>query len=723
MSTDVSLAVLPASLQANPRLSTWLRLTRDGHAWVSSGKVELGQGILGALSQIVAEELGIRVERVRMTGAVTGASPDEAVTSGSLSVQHSGAALRHVCAQARALHLARAAALHAVDAQDVAALEVVDGEIRLGDRRLSSYWDLAEDEAGTGAGSGAGTGLLDVDAVPGVATRPAAAYTVVGRAQPRADIADKVFGEFVFIHDLVLPRMAHGRVVRPPSPDAVLEACDEDAARALDGVLAVLRDGSQLGVVAETETLAERAAAKLAASCAWIERESLPDADALRPWLRSLPSTALELRQGEPAPGAVRTLRASYDKPFIRHAAIGPSCALARSEGEALEVWTHSQAIYNLRRDLGLAFGLPAERIRVRHVQGAGCYGHNGADDVAYDAAWLARACPGRAVRVQWSRADELCWSPVGPAMAIDLEADVDAAGRVLAWRHSAWSPGHGLRPGRGATPTLLGSWYLAEPFERVAAVDAPRAAGGGGDRNAEPLYAFASHEVVCRRVSDVPMRTSALRSLGAFANVFAIESFMDELALAADEDPLAYRLAQLDDPRGRAVLRAVAAMSGWTPRARPAGDGIGRGLGFARYKGTGAWCAVVAEARVEERVRVLRLHIAVDVGLAVNPDGVRQQIEGGALQATSWTLFEEAHFDRTRMLDTDWDAYPILRFTDAPRIDVELVPGGMASLGAGEASLGPTAAAIANAVHDALGVRVRALPLRPERIVQAMDA
>ena len=390
MSTDVSLAVLPASLQANPRLSTWLRLTRDGHAWVSSGKVELGQGILGALSQIVAEELGIRVERVRMTGAVTGASPDEAVTSGSLSVQHSGAALRHVCAQARALHLARAAALHAVDAQDVAALEVVDGEIRLGDRRLSSYWDLAEDEAG----SGAGTGLLDVDAVPGVATRPAAAYTVVGRAQPRADIADKVFGEFVFIHDLVLPRMAHGRVVRPPSPDAVLEACDEDAARALDGVLAVLRDGSQLGVVAETETLAERAAAKLAASCAWIERESLPDADALRPWLRSLPSTALELRQGEPAPGAVRTLRASYDKPFIRHAAIGPSCALARSEGEALEVWTHSQAIYNLRRDLGLAFGLPAEEIRVRHVQGAGCYGHNGADDVAYDAAAPAPAAP-----------------------------------------------------------------------------------------------------------------------------------------------------------------------------------------------------------------------------------------------------------------------------------------------------------------------------------------
>jgi CO/xanthine dehydrogenase Mo-binding subunit len=704
----MSADALPASLQANPRLSSWLRIASDGHVAVSSGKVELGQGILGALSQIVAEELGLRIGQVRMTGAVTGASPDEAVTSGSLSVQHSGAALRHVCAQARALYLARAAADHAVDAAD---LQVAAGEILLGGRRLSSYWDLAD------------PALLDVDAVPGIPLRRVRDYTVVGFPQARGDIADKVFGEFVFIHDLVLPRMAHGRIVRPPSPDAVLDSCDEDAVRALDGVIAVLRDGSQLGVVAESEASAERAAAKLGKSCAWTERGSLPDAAGLRPWLQSLPSTVLEFRRGTPAPGTVRTLRASYDKPFIRHAAIGPSCALALFGGEAFEVWTHSQGVYNLRRDLGLAFGLATERIRVRHVQGAGCYGHNGADDVAYDAAWLARGCPGRPVRVQWSRADELCWSPVGPAMAIDLEADVDGAGRVLAWRHRSWSPGHGLRPGRGATPTLLGSWYLAEPFERVDAVDAPRAAGGGGDRNADPLYAFASYDVACRRVVGVPMRTSALRALGAFANVFAIESFMDELALAAGEDPLAYRLAQLDDPRGRAVLEAVAVASGWEPRAGPAGEGTGRGLGFARYKNTGAWCAVVAEVRVDERVRVLRLHIAVDVGLAVNPDGVRQQIEGGALQATSWTLLEAAHFDRTRMLDTGWEAYPILRFPDVPRIEVVLMPGSAPSLGAGEASLGPTAAAIANAVHDALGVRVRALPLGPERIVQAMDA
>jgi CO/xanthine dehydrogenase Mo-binding subunit len=364
------------------------------------------------------------------------------------------------------------------------------------------------------------------------------------------------------------------------------------------------------------------------------------------------------------------------------------------------------------------------EDVVVRHVQGAGCYGHNGADDVAFDAAWLARACPKRPVRVQWSRADELGWSPLGPAMAIELEAEVDSAGRVLTWRHESWSPGHGLRPGRGATPTLLGAWYLAQPFERVAASDAPPAVGGGGDRNADPLYAFAARTVVCRRVLDVPMRTSALRALGAFANVFAIESFMDELAFQAACDPLEYRLAELDDARAIGVLRAVAAQAGWRTRRAPAGEGRGQGIGFARYKNTGAYCAVVADVTVEERVRVQRLHITVDVGLAINPDGVRQQIEGGALQATSWSLLEAAHFDRTRMLDPGWDSYPILRFPNAPQVDVQLLPNlGCPSVGAGEASLGPTAAAIANAVFDALGVRVRDLPLAPERIVRAMGA
>jgi len=708
---------LPASLQANPRLSTWLRIDPAGHVAVHSGKVELGQGILGALAQIVAEELDLDIAQVRMVPAVTGTSPDEAMTSGSLSVQHSGAALRHACAQARAILLERAAALHGLGP---AALRVAGGEILHGSERISSYWDIEAAD---------GRALLDVDAAPGATPKRAADYRIVGRSQPRDNIAEKVFGEFMFIHDMVLPRMAHGRMVRPPSPHAQLVECRSEEVSAWAGVLAVLRDGSQLGVVAETESLAERAAARLASLAAWREAERLPDASALRPWLQSLPFTAVELGAhsgGEAAPAA-KTVRASYSRPFIRHASIGPSCALALHDpGDpgAMQVWSHSQGIYNLRKDLCVAFGLPPECVRVQHVQGAGCYGHNGADDVAFDAAWLARGCAGRPVRVQWSRADELCWSPVGPAMAIDLEADLDPSGRVVAWRHRSWSPGHGLRPGRGATPTLLGSWYLARPFERVASTDAPRAAGGGGDRNADPLYAFPSFDVVCRRVLDVPMRTSALRALGAFANVFAIESFMDELALCSGTDPLAYRVAQLGDARAVAVLQAVAAQAGWQPRETPAGEGRGRGIGFARYKNTGAYCAVVAEVEVEERVRVRRLHISVDVGLAVNPDGVRQQIEGGALQATSWALMEAAHFDRMRMCDLGWEDYPILRFPDVPQIDVQVLPAdGFASLGAGEASLGPTAAAIANAVFDALGVRVRDLPMQPERIVQAMEA
>jgi nicotinate dehydrogenase subunit B len=708
--TRAAAPALASSLQANPRLSTWLRIDRAGHVAAYSGKVELGQGILGALAQIVAEELDLDLAQVRMVPAATGTSPDEAMTSGSLSVQHSGAALRHACAQARALHVERAGAMHGIAPAE---LHVARGEIFQRERRISSYWDMA------------GMALLDADAEPGAVPKQAADYRIVGRSQARDDIAQKVFGEFMFIHDMVLPRMAHGRIVRPPSPHAELGACDVGEVRAWQGVLAVLRDGSQLGVVAETESLAERAAARLAALAAWTEAERLPDEAALRPWLQSLPFSALELdaRSGKSAAPVASTARASYSKPFIRHASIGPSCALALSEPDGLRVWSHSQGIYNLRKDLAIAFGLAPERIRVQHVQGAGCYGHNGADDVAFDAAWLARACAGRPVRVQWSRADELCWSPVGPAMAIDLEADLDAAGRVVAWRHRSWSPGHGLRPGRGATPTLLGSWYLAQPFERVVSTDAPRAAGGGGDRNADPIYAFPAADVVCRRVLDVPMRTSALRALGAFANVFAIESFMDELALRSAADPLDYRIAHLEDPRAVAVLSAVASQAGWTARGVPAGEGRGRGIGFARYKNTGAYCAVVAEVEVEERVRVLRLHIAVDVGLAVSPDGVRQQIEGGALQATSWALLEAAHFDRTRMRDQGWEDYPILRFPDVPRIDVQLMPGdGHASLGAGEASLGPTAAAIANAVFDALGVRVRDLPMRPERIVQAME-
>jgi CO/xanthine dehydrogenase Mo-binding subunit len=321
-------------------------------------------------------------------------------------------------------------------------------------------------------------------------------------------------------------------------------------------------------------------------------------------------------------------------------------------------------------------------------------------------------------VRVVWTRADELAWAPFGPAMAVEVTADLDAAGEVLAWRHELWSNGHSSRPGRAATPTLLAASHLERPFERVLAINPPMPAGGA-DRNAVPLYDFPARRIVNHRLLSMPLRASALRSLGDFANVFAIESFADELARAREEDPVAWRLRHLADPRARAVIEAAArraGWSGWRPR-----EARGHGIGCAKYKNLGAYCAVVAEIEAEREIRVRRLVVAVDVGLVVNPDGVANQIEGGAIQATSWTLKEAVRFDRTRVTSSTWEDYPILKFSEVPAVEVEIVSRpDLPSVGAGESAQGPTAAAIANAVCDALGVRVRDLPITPERIAAA---
>jgi CO/xanthine dehydrogenase Mo-binding subunit len=357
----------------------------------------------------------------------------------------------------------------------------------------------------------------------------------------------------------------------------------------------------------------------------------------------------------------------------------------------------------------------------VQHVQGAGCYGHNGADDVAFDAAWFARRSPGKPVRVLWSRADEFTRAPVGPAMVIEMEADLDEHGQLMHWRHQVWSTGHSQRPGRATTPALLGSWQTERGFEPTPAINMPLSVGGGAERNAVPGYDFAAFEVLGHHVSAPLPRSSALRSLGAYGNVFAAESFVDEIALAVGEEPLAWRLRHLGhDPRARAVLGLATDHAGWSTRARA--EGVGLGLAVARYKGTGAWCAVVAEVEAGAQLRVRRLTIAVDVGQAINPDGVRAQIEGGAIQATSWALKEGVRFNAEGITSDTWERYPILRFSEVPAVDVHIVPSSAPSLGAGEASLGPSAAAIANAVFDALRVRVRELPLTPERIVAAMD-
>lgn len=719
---------LPPSLAANPRIADWLVFREDGRLAVRSGKVELGQGVLTALAQIVAEELDVGVDRIAMLPVSTSVAPDEGYTAGSLSVQQSGAALRQVSAEARAILLRAAATRWDVPE---AALTVADGTITAPDGRSTTYWSL--DAAP----------LLDRPATGEAAPKPVSAYRVVGTSTPRLDLPDKLAPRPRFAHDLPLDAtgdrtyvtrqasgpapalgevgaLLHGRVVRPPSRGAELAAVDADAVRGMDGVLAVVRDGGFLGVVAEREEVALRAADRLRDAARWHERATLPDEDDLPAYLTAAPAeTGVLAEAGEPPGPVARTYEGVFHRPYLAHAAMGPSTATAMAVADgSLDVWTHSQGPHVLRRELARVLG--TDRITVRHAEGSGCYGHNGADDVALDAALLARAVPGRMVQVVWSRADELGWAPFGPAAVVRVAADVDARGDVLAWRHEIWGNGHSSRPGSLDTPSLLAAPDLDGGAPIPPSVDPPLDRGGGAGRNAVPGYAFPAYRVLNHRLTVMPLRTSALRSLGATANVFAIESLMDDLARAAGRDPLAYRLDHLTDPRARAVLTAAARRADWPHRA--GSESTGHGIGYARYKNTGAYCAVVAEVEATTEVRVRRLTIAVDAGLIINPDGAENQIEGGAIQATSWALKERVRFDGRRVTSDTWETYPILRFSEVPEVRVEFLPAaGHPSTGTGEAAQGPTVAAIANAVHDALGVRVRALPLTPDRIIAAM--
>lgn len=699
------------SLATNPRLSRWLSVCADGRVLVRSGKVELGQGVLTALAQIVAEELDVAPARVHMVPVTTGTSPDEAYTAGSLSVQSSGRALRDVCAQARALFLARGAEILGVD---VSQLRVVDGTVCARDDRSVTYWEMAADA------------VLDRDAEIDTKVEPKrpADYQVVGRPMARLDIPDKVAGRRRFLHDLRPPGMLYGRVLRPPSRCAVLVSVDEAPVRAVPGVVAVHRDGSFLGVIAEREEVALRALEVLRRFSTWRESDVLPDEDDLVRYLMAAPAETTVLAEhvgNATGPEPATAVRARFSRAYLAHGSLAPSCGMATWDAGQLHVWTHSQGVYNLRAEMSRSLGLAEDDIVVEHVEGAGCYGHNGADDAAYDAALLARETPGCPVQVVWSRQDELTWSPLGPAMVVEVQVDVDADGAVRRWQQDVWSNGHVGRPGSLGQPPLLAATHVADARANVATNDPPAAVGGGSSRNAVPLYDLPELTVRAHRLQTMPLRTSALRALGSHLNVFAIESVVDELAALVGEDPIAYRLGLLRDERARAVLEAVASRSGW-PGA-PSGDAFGYGVGFAQYKNSGAYCAVVAHVEAKDRVLVRRLTVAVDVGLVVNPDGVVNQVEGGALQSVSFTTKEQVRFDRRRVTSETWEEYPILTFSEAPAVDVVLLDRpDLPSVGAGEASMGPTAAAIGNALSSALGVRIRDLPLSNRNIVRAIE-
>jgi CO/xanthine dehydrogenase Mo-binding subunit len=698
------------SLLHNPRLGDWITITRDGRVLVRSGKVELGQGITTALAQIVAEELDVDLRRVTLQPAHTGTSPDEGLTSGSMSVQHSGDALREVCARVRAIYLAEASEELGRRPDE---LTVVDGEIRADYGGYVSYWSLADDR------------LLDVDIAeaPAAGVKGSADYRVVGQSAPRVDGAGKIFGRPSYIHDLRFPGQLFGRVVRPPARVARLESVDDAALRSRAGVVDVVRDGSFLAVIADDEAVAVAACAELAEACRWTVADSLPDQSALTEYLLSAPSMTETMyeRESPTAGAAARTLTRRFTRGYVEHASLAPSCGVALWTNDELHVWSHSQGIYRLRQELAREFAIPADRVVVTFAEGAGCYGHNAADDAAFDAALLAAHVPGRHVQVVWSRHDEHAWEPFGPAMVTEIQVAVDDAAWVTAWRQDVWSNGHVTRPSSEGLPPLLSAQYRAEPLAAVAASEPPFQTGGGLSRNSVPLYDFPAVTAVAHRLTEMPLRTSALRALGAHLNVYAIESVIDELAHEAGQDPIDYRLTLLTDERAKAVLEAVADRSGWRRPLASGGD-VGRGVGFARYKNAGGYCAVVAEVEAEAELRVTKLTLAADVGLVVNPDGVTNQLEGGAIQAVSWTTLEQVHFDRAQVTSQDWETYPILRFEQVPAVDVVLLNRPeLPTLGSGEMTAGPTAAAIGNALADALGVRVRSLPLTPDAIVAAM--
>jgi nicotinate dehydrogenase subunit B len=699
-------ARLPGSLANNRKLDAWLRINGDGSATIFAGKVELGQGILTALAQIAAEELDLPLSRIQMISGDTARTPDEGYTAGSQSIENGGTAIRLACAEARALLVAEAA--RRLDAPS-ATLTVANGVISAADGRRIGYGELAA------------TLDLSREATAKVAPKPAARHTIVGSSVPRRDIPAKVTGGEAYVQDLRLPDMLHARVVRPLRYGARLESFDKDLASALPGIIALVRDGSFLGVVAEREEQAVKAREALARSATWSGGRALPDPDKLFAEL-----TALETRDSvvserqAPVPEGVRRLTATYTKPYQAHAAIGPSCAVAQFKDGKLTVHTHSQGVFPLRRDLAKALKLDLADVRCIHVEGSGCYGHNGADDVALDAAVLARAVEGFPVRLQWMRDDEFAWEPYGAAMMMRAAAALSPEGRIVDWSYDVWSNTHSTRPGvPGSDNNLLASWSLSEPSQPGPATNIPQPAGGG-DRNAVPLYDFPSQRVVNHLIVPMPLRVSALRTLGAYANVFALESFMDELAVAAGQDPVAFRLAHLKDARAKAVIEAAARKAGWTADAR--GDGArGRGVAFARYKNLSAYVAVVAEIEIDRgrgAIQIPRAFAAVDAGQIINPDGLVNQIEGGMIQSASWTLHEMVRFDANRILSRDWATYPILTMPEVPRITVDLIDRPEErSLGAGEASQGPMVAAIANAFAHATGKRLRDLPFSPERV------
>ncbi|MEK9645154.1 MAG: molybdopterin cofactor-binding domain-containing protein [Alphaproteobacteria bacterium] len=712
-----------SSIAATPNLDDWLKVRADGRIELWTGKVDIGQRISTAQAMLVAEELDVPVERIDVIRTVTGISPDEGITSGSNSMPDSGSAVRLVAATARHHMLALAAAHLGVDAST---LEVEDGQIRSRETNRSvTYAELQGDRP---------FGIpVDEDA----AIKDPGDHKVVGTRIETLGLADIVTGKYKFLHDLTMPGMLHARVVRPPHYNARLKGLDEETVNRLkEAGIETVRDGSFVAVAGPDEFAVIRAAERLANNADWDSSNGPEPQDIFE----RLTSNARENRPVEdggmpveapvpplddPPADAATTLEAQYDKPYHMHGSIGPSAGMAFKEGDALNVWSHSQGIYFLRAAVAESLGYETDAVRIEHVPGSGCYGHNGADDAAFDAAIVAHALPGRPILLKWTREEEHAWEPYATAMSMKLRASLDASGKIVDWSQESYGDTFGMRPRSGpnmAGPArLLSNRYRENPPPTF--VPKPTMERHVGiHRNLDPLYVLPKKRLVKNLVRDLPLRTSALRTLGAFANVFAIECFMDELAEAAGADPVTFRIDHLDDQRAIDAIRAVADSIDWDTD-----DGRGRGIAFAKYKNQQAYAAVAVELEVTDAAEVV-LHKAVlsaDAGEVVDPDGVAAQYDGGFLQAASWALYEEVTWDRGGITSRDWETYPILGFDNIPEIETILIERpGEKFLGAGEAVSGPAGAAIANAIYNATGLRLRRMPFTPDAIrAAAMDA
>jgi nicotinate dehydrogenase subunit B len=694
----------PAPILSGPRIGDWFSVTTEGRLVVKTGRVELGQGNQTALLIMAADELGVPSEDLNIEMARTDRTVNEGYTAGSMSISEGGLALRYAASAMRQLLVEAAATRLGLDSAtlDLRAGAISQGGVETGSTVYDLVCDVSFDMR------------VEDYAAPHAPDQRRHQFSTMDRI----DLKDRIVGS-PFVHDINEDGMLFGAPLHPPSMTSRLEEIDLDALLTCPGVVEVVRDGSFIGVIARTPFEAAKAVKFAQKIATWAETVISPN-DPMESIAGSEADAPVVFSQGSEDNVEGTIYRVEVSRPFLMHASIGPSAGLAKWDNDKVTVWTHSQGVFQLRKAIAMALNTDEGKITVVHQPGAGCYGHNGADDAAFDAVLMARKVPGKLVKVVWSRQNEFQASPLGPGMVTIAEATLGSDGHIKQMNVDVNSAPHANRPSANGTPNLRAASYLAKPILSAPSTDLPLVRGGGADRNAVPGYDIPNIKVR-KRLVHLPYRTSSLRALGAFNNVFAIESLIDDIASDCGEDPVSFRLRHLSDVRSRHVIEKVLESSE-AARSLPKSDGIGWGFAYARYKNTSGYCAIFARVDLQEGVRVTDMYCAVDVGEVISLDGVRNQIEGGIVQSTSWTLKESAFFEGVSVQAESWLDYPILRFSEVPRVYIDVIERPeLPPLGCGEVSQAPTAAAIGNAVKDALGVRVSSLPITRNSIIEAI--